>query len=414
MTLLASSPDTNSSDFPSYPLQRECPYRPSSGTAALHAAGPITKVRLYDGKVVWLVTGPAEVRQLLADPSMSSLATFDNYPVIDEAHLHMRATREMAREVEGGFPEVLFGVDPPRHTEQRKMLLPSFTNKRISHYRPVIQKIVDQRLDALLEHGAPADLMTEFAAPVPMMVVCAFLGVPYEERDYFQGPLHDLVVPERAEQAFEEFTIYLQRLIKAKETEPGVGVLDDLVTNHVLADRISRDEVVAIAMAILMAGTVTTTSAISLGTLALLDTPGQYEALCGNPDLVPGAVEEILRYINLVEQLSRVATKDVEIAGQQIKAGDGILLSCATANIDPTVTTHPQEFDITRPPTSPLAFSYGIHHCMGHNLARLELDIVFRSLIARVPTLRPAVPAEEIPWHFDFTVSKIDSFPVTW
>jgi cytochrome P450 len=417
MTVLISSPDIGSpgSDgVPSYPLQRDCPYRPSAGTGKLREPGPVTRVRLYDGKIAWLVTGPAEIRALLADPRMSSLATYDNYPVVDERHLHMRATREMAREVEGGFPEVLFGVDPPKHTGQRKMLLPSFTNRRIATCRPAIRRIVDQRLDAMLAAGAPVDLMTEFAAPVPMMVVCAFLGVPYEERDYFQGPLHDLVVPERAERALEEFTGYLDRLIRDKETNPGEGLLDDLVVNYVLKGELTREELVAFAMAILMAGTATTTSAISLGTLALLDTPGQYAALCTDPDLIPGAIEEILRYINLVEQLSRVATADVEIGGQVIRAGDGILLSCAAANLDPTVTSHPEELDVTRPPTGALAFSHGIHHCMGHNLARLELDIAFRALTQRIPTLRPAVPVADIPWYFDFTVSRIVSFPVAW
>jgi pentalenic acid synthase len=186
------------------------------------------------------------------------------------------------------------------------------------------------------------------------------------------------------------------------------------VVTHVRAGELTREELVAIALAILMAGPATTTSAIALGTLALLDHPGQFAALSADPTLVPGAIEELLRHINLVEQLARVASEDVEIAGHVIKAGDGILLSCAAANLDPSVTTHPDELDVTRPPSNPLAFSYGLHHCLGHNLARLELDIAFRTLIERVPTLRPAVPVEEIPWYYDFTVSRLKSFPVTW
>lgn len=406
--------DPDHAELLPYPLQRECPYKPSAGTARFREPGPITKVRLYDGKVAWFVTGPAEVRALLADPRMSSRSDFPNYPVIDESLLHMRATREMAQEVEGGFPEVLFGVDPPKHTRQRKMLLPSFTARKVSRYRPVIQHIVDQRLDALEEAGPGADFVSVFAAPIPMMVVCLFLGVPYEERDYFQGPLRDLLVPERADAALGEFTVYLEQLIKGKETEPGEGMLDDLVVNYVNKGELTREELVAFAMATLMAGTATTTSALTLGTLALLDHPGQYEALCADPDLVPDAIEEILRHINLVEQLIRVASEDVEIAGEVIREGDGILLSCAAANLDPTISSHPEEFDITRPPTGALAFSHGIHHCMGHNLARLELDIAFRALTARFPSLRPAVPTNEIPWQYDFTVARLLSFPVTW
>lgn len=414
MTALNDSVETQQHEVLDYPLQRECPYKPGAGTAKFRAPGPITKVRLYDGKVTWFVTGPAEVRALLADPRMSSLSTFEDYPVIDESLLHMRATREMAREVEGGFPEVLFGVDPPAHTRQRKMLLPSFTNRQIAKFRPTIQRIVDQRLDALMAAGPGADFMAHFAVPVPMMVVCMFLGVPYEERDYFQGPMRDILDPEKADEALEEFTAYLDQLIRAKEVEPGVGLLDDLIVKFVRTGELNRDELAAFALAILMAGSMTTISAIALGTLAMLDPPDQYEALRANPDLAPGAIEEILRYINLVEQLARVAIEDVEIAGHTIKAGDGILLSMAAANLDPTVTTHPDEFDITRPPTNPLAFSYGLHHCLGHNLARLELDIVFRTLVRRLPNLRPAVPVAEIPWKYDFIVSRLQSFPVTW
>jgi cytochrome P450 len=410
MTALETSPE----NLLAYPLQRECPYKASADTARFRAPGPITRVRLYDGKTAWFVTGPAEVRTLLADPRMSSLSTYPDYPVIDEGLLHMRATREMAREVEGGFPEVLFGVDPPEHTRQRKMLLPSFTTRQISKYRPAIQRIVDQRLDALLREGPGADFMLHFAVPVPMMVVCLFLGVPYEERDIFYGPMRDLLNPERAEEALEEFTGYLDKLIQAKEIVPGTGLLDDMVVKFVRKGELTREKLVAFALAVLMAGTATTTSAIGLGTLALLDHPGQYDALSADPGLVPGAIEEILRYINLVEQLIRVATEDVEIAGHIIRAGDGILLSCAAANLDPSVTTHPDEFDITRPPTNPLAFSYGLHHCLGHNLARLELDVVFRTLTQRMPTLRPAIPADEIPWQYDFIVSRLLAFPVTW
>jgi pentalenic acid synthase len=414
MTALGASPGTGHQELLAYPLQRECPYKASSATARFRDPGPITRVRLYDGRTTWFVTGPAEVRALLADPRMSSLSTYPDYPVIDEGLLHMRATREMAREVEGGFPEVLFGVDPPEHTRQRKMLLPAFTTRQISKYRPAIQRIVDQRLDALLREGHGADFMKHFAVPIPMMVVCLFLGVPYDERDVFYGPMRDLLNPERAEAALEEFTGYLDQLIQAKEVEPGTGLLDDMVVKYVRTGELTREKLAAFALAILMAGTATTTSAIGLGTLALLDHPGQYAALSGDPSLVPGAIEEILRHINLVEQLIRVATEDVEVAGHVIKAGDGLLLSCAAANLDPSVTTHPDEFDITRPPTNPLAFSYGLHHCLGHNLARLELDVVFRTLSQRLPTLRPAVPVDEIPWQYDFIVSRLLSFPVTW
>jgi pentalenic acid synthase len=397
-----------------YPLERECPYRPSALTPRLRAPGPVTRVRLYDGRTTWLVTGPQEARSLLADRRSSNRSDFPDYPVIDERHRHMRATREMAQEEEGGFAGALFGVDPPEHTRQRRMLLPSFTVRRVAVHRPRIQEIVDALLDDMRRQGPPADLVTAFAAPVPMQVVCVFLGVPYEDRDAFEAPARGLFDPEGADAAMAELTSYLDRLISAKQSRGGDGLLDDMVSGPLRSGELSRAELIQFALAILVAGTVTSTSMIALGVLALLDQPGQYAALAAEPDLVPGAIEELLRYVSPVEQLARVATEDIEIAGHTIKAGDGILISFAGANLDPAVTTHPGTLDVTRPSSRHLAFSFGIHHCLGRNLARLELDIALCSLIRRFPSLRPAIPAAEIPSFNDGTVPRLLSFPVTW
>jgi cytochrome P450 len=405
---------TNSSEVMDYPLPRECPYRPSAQTARLREPGPITTVRLYDGRTAWLVTGPEQARSLLSDRRTSNRSDFPNYPVLDERHKHMRATREMAQEQEGGFAGALFGVDPPEHTRQRQLLIPSFTVRRVAVHRPAIERIVDGLIDEMLRQGPPADLVSAFATPVPTMVVCAFLGVPYADKDEFQPAVRGLFDPERADAAMADLTGYLERLVDSKREQPGTGLLGDLVSGPFRRGELGRAELIAFALAILVAGTVTSGSAISLGTLGLLDTPGQYAALSANPDLVAGAVEEILRTVSPVEQLARVATEDIEIAGQLIKAGDGILISFAAANLDPAVTTHPGRLDITRPPDAHLAFSYGIHHCLGHNLARLQLEVAFRGLATRIPTLRPAVPVEEIPLLDDGTVPRLLCFPVVW
>jgi cytochrome P450 len=397
-----------------YPLPRECPYRPSPGTARLREPGPITTVRLYDGRTAWLVTGPAQARALLADKRVSNRTDFPNYPVMDERHLHMRATREMAKEEEGGFAGALFGVDPPEHTRQRQILIPRFTVRQVAKHRPEIQRIVDERLDAMLRDGPPADLVAAFASPVPTMVVCVHLGIPYADRPRFEPAVRGLFEPERADDAMAELTGYLEELIRVKETDPGTGMLDDLIASHVRKGTLERSELVAFVLAILVAGTITTSSAIALGTLAMLDNPGQYEALVADPDLVPGAVDEILRYVSLVEQLARVAIEDIEIDGQVIKAGDGIIVSFAGANLDPTVTPNPDRLDVTSRPVNHLAFSHGIHHCLGQNLARLELEIAFRSLVGRFPALRPAIPVDQVPTYFDVDVPRLACFPVTW
>ncbi|WP_173033311.1 cytochrome P450 [Phytohabitans flavus] len=405
---------TRSTDLPAYPVRRVCPYHPAAGHAELREVGPMRRVRLYDGRTTWLVTGPAEGRALLADKRLSNRADFPDYPVMDESHKHMRATREMAAEEEGGFAGALFGVDPPEHTRQRQMLIPKFTVRRVAEHRPAIQRIVDERLAAMLREPAPADFVSAFATPVPMMVVCEFLGIPFEDRQQFEGPAWGLFEPEGADDSAAALTAYIERLVEAKAAAPGKGLIDDLVAGQLRTGELTVSELAQFAQAILVAGTVTTSSIIGLGTLALLENPAQYAALRDNPDLVPGAVEELLRHISLVEQLARVATEDIEIAGEVIKAGDGLLVSFAAANLDPSVTDHPGELDVTRPPTNHLAFSFGIHHCLGHNLARLELEIVFRALVERAPVLRSVMPTDQIPTTLAGDVTRLLCFPVIW
>jgi len=407
-----SGPSTT--ELTSYPLVRQCPYRPAEETSKLKEDGPVTRVRLYDGTVSWLVTGPSEARALLSDDRTTNKTNFENYPVLDERHLHMRATREMAQEEDGGFAGALFGVDPPEHTRQRQILRPSFTVRRVAAYRAEIQQIVDERLNEMLEQGPPADFITAFAGPVPILTVSAFLGIPAEDRQHLQPAIADLFDPERADEAVNELTGYLTKQVEARQASRGAGLLNDLVENHLQRGELPLEELIGITLAILVAGTVTTTSTIALGTLALTDHPDQLAALHDDPGLIPGAVEELLRYLSVVEQLARVATADIELGGVTIKAGDGVLVSFAGANLDPSVTTHPLRLDVTRPPTNHLAFSHGIHHCMGRNLARLELDIAFRGLISRVPTLRAAAPISEIPFYDDATVPRLLAFPVTW
>ncbi|HEV2374413.1 MAG TPA: cytochrome P450, partial [Streptosporangiaceae bacterium] len=194
-----------------------------------------------------------------------------------------------------------------------------------------------------------------------------------------------------------------------------VGLIDDLIVNHLHKGTVTRDELVHIAMAMLVAGTDTTTNVISLGTLALLDHRDQWEALCADPGLIPGAVEEILRYVSLVEAFARVAVEDIEFPEQVIKSGDGILISCAGVNFDPASTAQPDDFDIRRPPKPSFSFSHGIHRCPGDNLARLELDVAFSALTRRFPNLRVTLPTEQLPSNNnDGTLQRLYELPVTW
>jgi cytochrome P450 len=397
-------------DLPTFPIPRECPYRPSAQHVDLKAAGPMAKVRLYNGRTAWLVTGPAQARALLSDYKRVSIRPYHgNYPLLNE---------EFEKVVDSGYADVLFGVDPPEHTKQRAMIMPSFTLRRTALLRHDIQRIVDEKLDAMVAQGQPGDLVTQFAQPVPSMVMSLILGVPYEDHQEFETPAHKLFVPELAEEATAELGVYLDKLIGKKEQHPGTpptGLIDDLIVEHLHQGAITRDELVHIAMAMLVAGTDTTTNVISLGTLALLDNPSQWQALREDPSLVPGAVEEILRYVSLVEAFARVAVHDIDLGEHAIKEGEGILLSCAGVNFDESSAPDPDRFDIGRPARPSFSFSHGIHRCPGDNLARLELEIAFKTLVERFPNLRPAIPISEMPSNNnDGTLQRLYNFPVLW
>ena len=370
----------------------------------------MSKVRLYNGRTAWLVTGGAEARAILSDYRRVSIRPYHgNFPLLNE---------EFEKVVDSGYADVLFGVDPPIHTKQRQMIMPSFTLRRAALLRPDIQRIVDDALDEMVSKGQPADLVSQFAQPVPSMVMALILGVPWEEHADFETPAHKLFVPELADEATDELGEYLDGLIGRKESGSGTqrkGLIDDLIVDYLHHDELTRSELVHIAMAMLVAGTDTTTNVISLGTLALLDHPEQWAALGEDLSLVPAAVEEILRYVSLVEAFARVAVEDIELGDYTIKAGDGILISCAGVNFDPLSVPNPGVFDIRRSARPSFSFSHGIHRCPGDNLARLELDIAFRTLAERFPNLKSTVATNQIPHNNnDGTLERLYELPVVW
>jgi len=365
---------------------------------------------LYNGRTAWLVTGGAEARAVLSDYRRVSIRPYHgNFPLLNE---------EFEKVVDSGYADVLFGVDPPEHTKQRQMIMPSFTLRRTARLREDLQRIVDEKLDDMERHGQPADLVTMFAQPVPSMVMSLLLGVPYSDHLDFETPARKLFVPELAEEATAELGEYLDRLIQRKEDDPGAGatgLIDDLIVDYLHKGELTRSELVHIAMAMLVAGTDTTTNVISLGTLALLDNPDQWAALRDEPDLTPAAIEEILRYVSLVEAFARVAVQDVDLGGQVIRAGEGILISCAGVNFDPSTTPDPDRLDIRRPSKPSFSFSHGIHRCPGDNLARLELEIAFASLVRRFPNLQSVHRTEDLRHNNnDGTLERLYELPVVW
>ena len=402
---------TTDIDLPEFPMARRAPFDPPPAYAQLRAEAPVTRALMPGGRPVWLISGHENVRQILADPRVSSDRTRAGFPTIVQV-----SPEQLKKSL--SFGKSLIGSDPPEHTAQRRMVITEFTVRRVQALRPRIEEIVDERIDAMLAGDRPADLVRALALPVPSLVICELLGVPYEDRDFFQERTKRLLSRASAqaerEAASNELTGYFDELITAKAADPGDDLLGRLIVRNRETEVFSHDLLVGLATLLLIAGHETTANVIGLGTLALLEHPDQLAALTADPDLVPAAVEEMLRYLNIVEAGFRVATADIEIAGTVIRAGEGLVALAASANRDDSAFGHSGVFDIARGARHHVAFGYGIHQCLGQNLARMELDVVFRNLFRRIPGLHLAIPIADLPFKADSFVYGVHELPVSW
>jgi pentalenic acid synthase len=395
---------TGTSQPPSYPMARTCPYQPPEGHAALRADGPLAKVTLFDGRQAWVVTGHAEARAVLADTTMSVDQSNPAYPSL------------MPRPP-GGLPFRMFvGMDDPDHAVHRRAVLPWFTVRRIQAMRPGIQAVADRLVDRLLAQGPPADLMTGYAMPLSSLVICEMLGVPYEDHDFFEERTRLRRSTDRvaAATAIQELTQFLEKLLAAKKADPGDDLLSSVVAQGAKDDRLSWRDLVGISVVLLIAGYEPPANMIALGILTLLAHPDQLALLRADPGRFPGAVDELMRYLSITDASIRFATADREIAGQRIAAGDGVLVLLPAANRDGSVFAEAEQLDVTRTNVRHVAFGHGIHQCLGHTLARLELEIAFETLLRRLPGLALAVPADELPIRGATEIQGVAELPVTW
>jgi len=391
-----------------FPQDRTCPYHPPTAYDPLRDGRPLARITLYDGRPAWLVTGHAVARTLLTDPRLSSDRTRPDFPAPTE-----RFAGTQNRRV------ALLGFDDPQHHAQRRMMVPSFTLRRAVELRPEIQRIVDERLDAMIAQGPPAELVNAFALPVPSMVICALLGVPYTDHDFFEAQSRRLLRGPKAsdtQDARDQLDAYFGELIdrKLKEERPGDGVLDELVHDRLRSGELSRVDVIAFATILLVAGHETTANMISLGTFTLLQHPERLAELRADPALLPTAVEELMRMLSIADGLLRVATEDVEAGGETIRAGDGVVFSTSVINRDEDVYPDADTLDWHRSARHHVGFGFGIHQCLGQNLARAEMEIALRTLFTRLPGLRLAAPADEIPFKPGDTIQGMLELPVTW
>ncbi|WP_432164492.1 cytochrome P450 family protein [Streptomyces sp. bgisy031] len=370
----------------------------------LRARGPVHRVLLpkpADDGEAWLIVGHEEARAALTDP---------------------RLVKSPAKLGFSGLDEELIGIhllitDPPHHTRLRSLVTRAFTARRVESLRPRIQRVTDDLLDAMLPHGS-ADLVESFAFPLPLTVICELLGVPDIDRADFRRMSNEVVAPSDREgeyATFVELAAYLRDLIEDKRASaPADDLLSALMrTTAEDGDRLSPDELCAMAFILLIAGHETTVNLIASGVRALLTHPDQLAALRADMTLLDGAVEEMLRYEGPVENATyRFTVEDTEVGGTVIPGGSAVLVGLAAADHDPERFPEPDRFDIRRDARGHIAFGHGLHHCLGAPLARLEGQIALRALLDRAPALALDGPADD--WLPGMLIRGVRSLPVRW
>lgn len=363
---------------------------------------PVSKIDVPFGLNVWLVSGYEETKAVLGDAS-----AFSN----DFGNL-VGTAGTSAEDNPGG----LGFADPPAHTRLRRLLTPEFTMRRLSRLKPGIQAIIDERLDVMAKADGPVDLVAEFALPIPSLVICELLGVPYSDRDAFQRlamARFDLFGGAGASLgAISESLDYLLGVVKQQRAEPGDGLLGMIIRQH--GDEVDDRELAGLADGVLTGGFETTASMLALGALVLLRDHEAFKRIHDDETTVHGFVEELLRYLTVVQvAFPRFARHDVEVGGVTIAAGDMVVCSLSGANRDTALGGGLETFDSLRDPVSHVAFGYGVHRCVGAELARMELRAAYPALVRRFPSMRLAVPPEELEFRKASIVYGVESLPVT-
>ncbi len=403
--------DNAAPEVSAFPAARTCPFDPAPEYGRLREEEPIARVRMPTGELVWLVTSYDYARQILTDARVSSDRATPGFPILTVFPSREVQTRVLERS--------LIGMDPPDHTVQRRMLIAEFTVKRLATLRPRITEIVGNCIDDLLAGPNPADLVESLALPIPTHVVCDLMDVPYEDRDIFQYRTKILVNratpgPEKAAAA-GELKAYVGELVARADADPGDNLLGRLAIKYREAG-FNHDQLVRMMMLLLTGGHETTANMIALSTVALLRNPDQLAVIREDPALTRRAVEELLRYFSVAAEITcyRAALADIEIGGVHIRQGDGIVVLGSAANRDGAAFEDPDRLEIRRSARHHLAFGYGLHQCLGQNLARLELEIAINTLFERIPGLRLGVPFEELPFKHDSGIYGLYELPVTW
>jgi cytochrome P450 len=394
---------TSGADLPVIPLRRPagCPLHPPVEFADWRDK-PGLRRAMYHGQPAWVVSRYQDIRAALVDPRLSA----DTMP-------------DFVTGAEGA-PIMFARADDPEHHRLRRMMTGDFTYRRCETMRPRIQELVDNYLEQMIAGGPPADLVRDFALPVPSLVIALLLGIPSEDLGAFQRNtavgLDTTSSDEEKGHAFGAMYGYITELVERKERDPGDDLISRLVTEHVATGQLDRGSAALSGMIMLVAGHETTANMISLGTVALLEHPDIFANLGKTEDqaAVAKIVEELMRYLSIVHsQVDRIATEDFVLGGQSIRAGDWVLMNLPAGNWDTDFVDAPDIFDIDRNTRGHLGFGYGVHQCIGANLARVEMQVAFATLARRLPGLRLAVSPDELSFK-EADIYGMKELPVSW
>lgn len=385
-------------------------FDPVPELGAIRSEAGVQSVVSALGNPVYLITRYEDVKAVLADHEHFSNTRPPGFALPGAPAM---SEEEAARARAGN----LLGQDPPEHQRLRRMLTPEFTIRRMKRLEPRITEIVEQRLDAMAAAGPPVDLISEFALPVPSLVICELLGVPIEDRPDFEArsarqldlslPIADRMDLQRRSRE------YMHSLVARARRDPGEDILGMLIREH--GTELTDDELVGIAGLLLLAGHETTSNMLGLGTLALLRSPDQLALVRDDPDAIGPAIEELLRWLSVVHHaIPRFTTAEVEVAGVRIPPGMLVFASLPAGNRDPGFVDHPDDLDLRRGAAGHLAFGHGVHHCLGAPLARMEMRIAFPALLRRFPGLALAEPFEDVDFRSFHFIYGLRSLAVRW
>jgi cytochrome P450 len=388
------------------PTEREHPFDPNAGLTRLRDTEPVARIAFPDGRPGWLVTKMSIGREVLADPRFGARRELPHCPAKPPA----------PRLPEPARPGWMSRMDPPDHARYRELIAAEFGARRLTRLEPKVTELAESLLDEIELAGPPADLVEAYALPIPSLVIGELLGVPAAEREEVQCHMQALTRlntgPDETAQIVEALGGYVRGLVRRKRADPG----DDALTGLAASGRLTEEELVDIGTLLLVTGHETTAHMIALGVYALLYHPEQLEKFKANPASADRAVEELIRYLAVVETgISRVALEDVELEGRPIKKGETVTVWISTANRDPEAFEDPDTLHLERTASGHMSFGYGIHECVGQQLARLELRVAYTCLVNRFPGLRLAVPADEVPLRAaGAAVHGVERLPVVW